>query len=143
MVAAVVGLAAVVMLALLPFVRSQPDGRFFAAHELQQSQVLGNDYLKLMADQIRPNWQADLNERMALKKQLREFRDSCDIILARDLRQLQPVTEDFKDRCRRWRDQATDQLADLGNGKPLDEVRTKSNALIEKLTAAILGLSKA
>ena len=139
---AVVALAAVILIAFLPIWSRPPDGRFFAARELQQSSASDGDYLNLMSNQIQSDWKADLQDRTAFEKQLRELRDSCNGILARDLKQLQPsLAQDFKDRCRKWRDDLNTHLNDLADGKPLADVQTKSNALIEKLTGVLANLS--
>ncbi len=139
---AAVSLAAVILIAFLPNWSRPHDGRFFAARELQQSLATDGDYLKLVANQIHSDWKADLQDRTAFEKQLRELRDSCNGILARDLKQLRPsLAQDFKDRCRKWRDDLNNHLNDLADGKPLADVQTKSNALIEKLTGVLLNLS--
>ena len=96
-----------------------------------------------MANQIQSDWEVDLQDRTAFENQLRELRNSCNYILARDLKQLQPsLAKDFKDRCRKWRDDIDSQLTELATGKPLKDVQTKSNALIEKLTSVLTNLSK-
>ena len=47
-----------------------------------------------------------------LEKQLRDLRDSCNTILARYINRMQPsLFKNFKDRCRKWRDDLNSQLA--------------------------------
>lgn len=118
------------------------DGRFFAAREIRESQSVGNDHLRLIATRIQNDWKSELDDKRTFEKQLTELRDSCDVLLALDLLQLEPaIAADLKKRCQNWKTEFSKHIAELASGTPLANVRAKSNALVDRLTQAITNLA--
>ena len=139
------GLAALAATTLLifcfPLFRTT-DGRFFAAREIRESQMVGKDYLQLIGNRIQNDWKSDLDDQRAFANQLKELRNSCDVLLALDLHQLNPtIAADLKKRCQNWKAEFSKHIAELASGTPLVDVRAKSNALVDRLTQAITNLA--
>lgn len=131
---ALAALAACLLLATIPFFRSSESGQFFAHASIQKSSLVGKEYLELLTDTIRTDWNNQPIEPGGVRDQLIAMRDSCDVLLDSDLRQLRPeVAAELKTRCGKWRTKFNDALDQLASGVDPHSVQTEANQTIEKL----------
>lgn len=141
---AIAALAACLLFAWIPFVRPSQDGRFFANASIQESDLTGKDYLKLMADTIRADWKLQPSGPNAARDQLVAFRDSCDILLGSDVPQLRPEVEtELKARCRKWQTKFDDALNQLASGADPEQVQVEANQIVQQLLNVLPSLESA
>jgi hypothetical protein len=135
-------LAAVAASALIAVFLMQPrdQGRYFARTGLVVSSLEGRDFTKSLAVAIREDWDTDSSDE-EFRNQLRSLRDSCERLLAADLRQLSPaVAQDLKSRCKKWQASFSEMLDGLDTGRPVSEVRQEANQLVERLVTVLSDL---
>ena len=135
-------LAAVAASALIAVFLMQPrdQGRYFARTGLIVSSLEGRDFTKSLAVAIREDWDTDSSDE-EFRNQLRSLRDSCERLLAADLRQLSPaVAQDLKTRCKKWQASFSEMLDGLDTGRPVSEVRQEANQLVERLVTVLSDL---
>lgn len=135
-------LAAVAASALIAVFLMQPrdQGRYFARTGLIVSSLEGRDFTKSLAVAIREDWDTDSSDE-EFRNQLRSLRDSCERLLAADLRQLSPaVAQDLKTRCKKWQASFSEMLDGLDTGRPVSEVRQEANQLVDRLVTVLSDL---
>lgn len=135
-------LAAVAASALIAVFLMQPrdQGRYFARTGLVVSSLEGREFTKSLAVAIREDWDTDSSDE-EFRNQLRSLRDSCERLLAADLRQLSPaVAQDLKTRCKKWQASFSEMLDGLDTGRPVSEVRQEANQLVDRLVTVLSDL---
>jgi hypothetical protein len=129
--------AAVMWMILNPF--SPPsNGQFFAALELQTPAATPQQALQRMALRVDQDWKRGLTDPKALQRQLEVFRDSCDFLidgpLVKSLDGLPTATQDdIRQRCKKWQEKASELIAALASGNPVNDVQTGADEMIGKL----------
>ena len=135
-------LAAIAASALIAVFLMQPrdQGRYFARTGLVVSSLEGREFTKSLAVAIREDWDTDSSDE-EFRNQLRSLRDSCERLLAADLRQLSPaVAQDLKTRCKKWQASFSEMLDGLDTGRPVSEVRQEANQLVDRLVRVLSDL---
>jgi hypothetical protein len=129
-------IAATLLVALLPsFTAQREKGRFFAHRGLLTTPLKDSEFLRQIAQVISSDWDSNSESKETLKKQLIDFRDSCDVLLAASLPQLDTtVAAELKKRCQLWREKIVKNIDQLASNTPFKEVQSDANATIEKLT---------
>lgn len=131
---ALAALAACFLLTIIPLFRSSEGAQFFARASLQRSSLVGKDYLELVADTIRSDWNNQPSEPNGIRDQLIAIRDSCDVLLGSELGQLRPeVATELKTRCKKWQTKFNDALEQLASGADPNSVQAEANQIIRKL----------
>lgn len=129
--------AAVLWMIFNPF--SPPsNGQFFAALELQTPTATPQQALQRMAQRVDQDWKRGLTDPKALQQQLEVFRDSCDFLidgpLVKSLDGLPTATQDdIRQRCKKWQEKASELIAALASGNPVNDVQTGADEMIGKL----------
>jgi len=128
--------AAAFLFAILPnFMATQPEGHFFAHRGLLNSSLKDGEFLRQVASVVSSDWNENATDKKALHEQLIAFRDSCDVLLAANLAQVDTaIAAEFKKRCEVWREKMVKNIDQLASNAPFQEVQLEANATIGKLT---------
>jgi len=137
-------IAACVLFMVAPFFRTTKKESFFARASIQQSELVGQAYLEMLAETIRADWESRPKDSDEIFEQLIAFRDSCDVLLEDDLDQLRPeVAAELKTRCNKWRTKFDDALNQLATGADPEQVQADANQIVEQLLGVLSGLESA
>jgi len=93
------------------------------------------EFLKRLANSIDSDWNQKSENKQALKQQLIDFRDSCEVLLAADLSHLDfEVAAELKTRCRTWREKIDKNIDQLASNVPFIDVQQEANATLQRLS---------
>lgn len=141
---ALAAIAACVLLVITPSFRTTNSKRFFARDSIQQSDLIDQAYLRMIAETIREDWDSHPEDSDRIRMQLIAFRDSCDVLLKDNLHQLRPeVAAELKTRCKKWRTKFDDALNQLAEGGDSAQVQADANQIVEQLLDVLSSLESA